>query len=115
MANAPQERRNNKRYGIHVPVHYRVSQNGAASRWGTGLTSDISSSGVGFRCRRPPPLGAHVELIIDWPAKQDQIYPIDIQATGFIVRSTGSKAAVRMSSRHFRVQMQSARPMGAVS
>ena len=98
MAKVAQERRNNQRYGIHVPVHFRVSQNGSSSRWGTGLTSDISSSGVGFRCRKPPPLGAHVELIIDWPAKQDEIYPVDLQATGFIVRSTTSKAAVRMAA-----------------
>ena len=109
------ERRHNQRYGIHIPIHFRVSQNGTESRWGTGLTSDISSSGVGFRCRRPPPLGSHVELIIDWPAKKDAVYPVYLQVTGFIVRSAGSKAAVRMASRRFRVETPSARPMGAVN
>ena len=115
MAQTTAERRHNQRYGIHIPVHFRISQKGAASRWGTGITSDISSSGVGFRCRRPPPLGTHVELIIDWPAKQDEVYPVDLQATGFIVRSTGSKAAVRIASRRFRVETAPAESLRATA
>ena len=115
MAQTTAERRHNQRYGIHIPVHFRISQKGAASRWGTGITSDISSSGVGFRCRRPPPLGTHVELIIDWLAKQDEVYPVDLQATGFIVRSTGSTAAVRIASRRFRVETTPAESLRATA
>ncbi len=49
-------------------------------------------------------MGAHVELTIDWPAKHDQIYPISLQATGFILRSDANRTAVRVTSRKFRVE-----------
>jgi PilZ domain len=115
MAKAVTERRLNQRYDVHLPIHYRVSQKGATSRWGTGMTSDISSNGVSFRCRRPLPVGAHVEMIIDWPARHDGAYPIDLQATGFVVRSSATRAAVRITSRRFRIELSPAQPMGATA
>ena len=113
MAKAVADRRVNQRYGIHLPIHFRVSQKGATTRWGTGVTCDISSNGVSFRCRRPLPVGAHVEMIVDWPAQHNDAYPIDLQATGFVVRSSATRAAVRMTSRRFRIEM--AQPMGATA
>src|SRR5207244_10638927 len=77
MVRTASDRRVNQRFSIHLPIHFRVSQKGASSRWGTGMTCDISSSGVSFRCRRPLPVGAHIELIIDWPAKYADSYAID--------------------------------------
>src|SRR5262252_6120521 len=116
MAKAVAERRLNQRYDVHLPIHFRVSQKGVTSRWGTGITCDISSNGVSFRCRRPLPVGAHVEMIIDWPARHDDSYPIDLQATGFVVRSTATRAAVRMTSRRFRIDLeQMQQPMGATA
>jgi hypothetical protein len=106
------DRRVNQRFGIHLPIHFRISQKGAASRWGTGVTCDISSSGASFRCRRPLPVGAHVEVIIDWPAKYDGSYPTFLQGTGFVVRCDGNKAAVRMSARHIRIEQSNLTPMG---
>ena len=115
MVKAVADRRLNQRYSIHLPIHYRVSQKGATSRWGTGVTCDISSNGVSFRCRRPLPLGAHVEMILDWPARHDDEHPIDLQATGFVVRSSATRAAVRMTSRRFRIELAPAQPMGATA
>jgi ribosomal protein L28 len=51
-------------------------------------------------------------MIIDWPAKHDDSYPIDLQSTGFIVRSDGTKAAVRMTARHFRIETARVTPIG---
>ena len=115
MAKAVAERRLNQRYDVHLPIHFRVSQKGATSRWGTGVTCDISSNGVSFRCRRPLPVGSHVEMIIDWPARHDDSYPIDLQATGFVVRSSATRAAVRITSRRFRIELAPAQPMGATA
>jgi hypothetical protein len=109
---APEERRVNQRFAIHLPVHFRVSLKGASSRWGTGVTIDVSSGGVSFRCRRPLPVGSHIEMLIDWPAKFDDVYPIDLQSTGFVVRSDGNRAAVRMTARHFRIDAAGISPMG---
>jgi hypothetical protein len=112
MARANEERRVNQRFVIHLPIHFRISQKGASSRWGSGVTCDISSGGVSFRCRRPLPVGAHIEMIIDWPAKFDDTYPIDLQSTGFIVRSDGNKTSVRMTARHLRINPAQAQPIG---
>src|SRR3982751_3616920 len=111
MVKAAADRRLNQRYSIHLPIHFRVSQKGATTRWGTGVTCDISSNGVSFRCRRPLPIGSHVEMIVDWPAQYGDTYPIDLQATGFVVRSTATRAAVRMTSRRFRIETSPAQPM----
>jgi len=115
MVKAVADRRLNQRYSIHLPIHFRVSQKGATSRWGSGVTSDISSNGVSFRCRRPLPVGSHVEMVIDWPAQYADGHPIDLQATGFVVRSSATRAAVRMTSRRFRIEMSTAQTMGATA
>jgi hypothetical protein len=111
LKSAP-DRRVNQRFAIHIPIHFRVSQKGASSRWGSGVTTDISSGGVSFRCRRPLPVGAHIEMVIDWPARYDNTYAVDLQSTGFIVRSDGNRTAVRMTARHFRVDAAQAQPIG---
>jgi hypothetical protein len=98
-----QERRATRRYELHLPIHYRISQKGVVARWGTGTTREMSTTGLSFRTRKPLPVGAHVEMIIDWPAKYDDEQPIDLQLTGFIVRSDGTRTAVRVTSRRFRI------------
>jgi hypothetical protein len=105
------ERRLNARYDLRLPVHYHVSQKGVISRSGTGLTTDISTTGISFRCRKPLPVGAHVEMVIDWPAKYGEVYPVDLQITGFVVRSDASKTAIRMTSRKFRVAQAPEQPV----
>ncbi len=97
------ERRTTRRYDLHLPVHFRVSQKGAVARWGTGTTREMSTTGLSFRTRKPLPIGAHVEVIVDWPAKYADEQPIDLQLTGFIVRSDSSRTAVKVTSRRFRI------------
>jgi hypothetical protein len=63
----------------------------------------MSSSGVSFRCRRPLPLGGHLELIVDWPGPPDDQRLVSLHASGFVVRSSRTKAAVRITSHRFHV------------
>jgi hypothetical protein len=63
----------------------------------------MSSIGLSFRSRKPLPVGSHLEMIIEWPARYGDIFPIDLQATGFVLRSEGGRTAVRVTSRKFRV------------
>ncbi len=115
MAKPAKDRRINQRYGIRIPIHFRVSQRGATSRWCSGTTGDFSSSGIRFRCRRSLPVGSHIEMVVDWPAKQEGIRPVRLHATGFIVRSIGSDTAIRMTSCRFRIEDVNVRPMGATA
>jgi c-di-GMP-binding flagellar brake protein YcgR len=97
------ERRQHLRYGVRLPLHYHVSQKGTLTRSGSGLTLNMSTTGVSFRCRKPLPVGAHIEMVIDWPARYGDIYPVDLLVTGFVVRSDHHATAIRMTSRRFRV------------
>lgn len=98
------ERRTDRRYDLRLPIHYRISQKGDIPRSGTGMTCDISTGGLSFRCRRPLAVGSHIEVVINWPAKFGDIYPIDLQITGFVVRSDAGRTAVRLTSHRFRME-----------
>lgn len=115
METPTQERRRTRRFHIRMSLHYRVSQKGAVTRSGSGLTVDMSTDGVSFRCRKPLPEGAHIEIAIDWPARYGDVYPIDLLVTGFVVRSDHGRTAVRMTSRRFRISSQPAEPIRATA
>ena len=96
------DRRNNHRYDIHLPVQYRVTQRGFLPLSGTGTTREMSSSGLSFRCRRPLPVGGHIELLIEWPARAEADKPMELVITGIVIRSDGGRTAVRLTSKRFR-------------
>jgi hypothetical protein len=96
------DRRANGRYEVRLPLHYHVSVKGAPVKTGSGTTFDMSASGLSFKCRKQLPVGAHIEIMIDWPARYRNQDPMALQVTGFIVRSDGSRAAVRMTSHKFK-------------
>ncbi|HTS27459.1 MAG TPA: PilZ domain-containing protein [Bryobacteraceae bacterium] len=109
------ERRRNRRYELRLPLHYQVAEKGGVPRTGTGSTCDLSSNGLSFRCRRPLPVGAHIEMGVEWPSKYGDLYPIELQITGFIVRSQGGKIGVRVTSRKFRVDTLVQQPYRATA
>jgi hypothetical protein len=108
------DRRVNQRYQIQTPVHFRVSLEDSPSRWGSGITCDISSTGVAFRCRRALPLGAHVEMVLEWPARSDESN-VEMRATGLVIRCSSSKAVVRITSHRFRTAALPAQPLSATA
>jgi PilZ domain len=97
------DRRRDRRYELRLSLHYRVSVKGEAVRAGSGTTQDMSAMGLSFRCRKPLPVGAHIEVMIDWPAKQPEVESMALLLTGFILRSDGNRTAVRVTSRRFKV------------
>ncbi len=104
----------NRRFNLHLPVHFRVSQKGETSRWATGITCEISSNELTLRCRKPLPIGAHIEMAIEWPARQSEA-PMELIATGFVVRSSASKASVTMTAHRFRTDLRREEPMSAIA
>jgi hypothetical protein len=97
------ERRGKQRFVLTHTVHFRLSAKRPTSRWAIGTIEDMSSSGVSFRCRRPLPLGGHLELIVDWPAPLADRRLVSLHASGFVVRSSRTKAAVRITSHRFHI------------
>jgi hypothetical protein len=54
-------------------------------------------------------------MSIEWPSKYGDLYPIELQATGFIVRSVGGRIAVRVTSRKFHVDTALQEPYRATA
>jgi len=103
MSKTAPNRRTHGRYDLRLPLHYRVSVKGETTRTGSATTSDISATGLSFRTRKPLPVGAHIEILIEWPAKYRDVDPMSLLVTGFIVRCDGGRVAVRMTSRKFKI------------
>jgi hypothetical protein len=102
MRKPANDQRAKHRFPIRLPIHFRISGRNLRARWATGTTFDISIGGMSFGCRKRLPVGAHIEMMVEWPATHAG-HAIDLQATGFVVRSEGGKAAVRMNSPRLHV------------
>ena len=98
-------RRLSRRYGLRLALRYRLSEKGVEHRWCSGMTRDMSRDGVLFRTRRPLPIGSHIEIRVDWPARYESVHPVDLQITGFVVRSEHGRTAVRINSHRFLVDL----------
>jgi len=74
---------------------------------GTGLTVDVSSTGLQFEGSQPLRVGEILELFIDWPAMLDDITPLQFFVSGIVVRSRGKQTAVRIIHHGFRTRSMS--------
>jgi hypothetical protein len=91
------ERRTRRRFELPLALLFRLSRKGSASRWSTGTIHDMSSNGIGFRCRGPLPVGCHLEVIVAWPATRTGQYTTQFRATGLVVRSSGTMTAMNIT------------------
>jgi hypothetical protein len=104
------ERRLSWRYKVGLGIQVRVAEGKTVSKWRAGKTYDISTRGIMFRCGQPLPVNTQVEMIIDWPAKHDDRYPIFLLASGDVVRIRGKKIAVRMTFCRMVIEKAHAKP-----
>jgi len=107
------ERRARRRFELALTVQFRLTRKRATSRWVMGTIQDMSSNGISFQCRGPLPVGSHVELTAAWPAAREQ-NPLHLRATGFIVRSSATKTAMRITWHRLGVE-PSAIPISAIA
>jgi hypothetical protein len=97
------ERRGAARYDLQLQLRYRVIE-GNRSIWrGTGLTADISRTGIRFVAPRPVPVNARMELTIDWPVRFGGMYPMELSINGSVLRCEGTEVVVKVASWQFRV------------
>jgi hypothetical protein len=54
-------------------------------------------------------------MLIAWPARDSQPIPIDLQITGFVVRSDSGRTAVRLTSHRFRSEPAAEAPYRATA
>jgi hypothetical protein len=93
-----QERRKSTRYALAFPIRYRAVPRRGPALTGKGTTCDISPAGLSFVCRDTLAVGSHIEMVAQWPANAAGRCPLDLQMTGFVVRSDEVGTAVRITS-----------------
>jgi len=97
---SPVERRCRARYPIELQVRYHTLLGGLLVN-GLGRTVNISSSGLLIASSDPVPAGTKLEVRIAWPSNLDGIVPLQLVATGQVVRSEEHSFAVQLSSHEF--------------
>ena len=102
------DRRESSRFPVCEDVRYRVLQSKAVQITGAGKTIDMSSGGILFTTKEPLAAGKLVELSVNWPARLHGTCLLQLVATGRVVRSNGSMAAVRIERYEFKTRSASA-------
>lgn len=96
------DRREDRRYELHLDLKWKLIRRRRVLETGTGYTVDVSSGGFLFDAGRHLPEDLNVELSIAWPVLLHDVAPIQLVATGKIVRASGCRVAVRTVQHEFR-------------
>jgi hypothetical protein len=88
-------RRSHRRYNMHLELRWQVVSRKHILGVGKGNTLDISRGGVLFDSGRQIPVGLHVELTINWPARLENVQPLQLVVLGCVVRSVDNKTAIQ--------------------
>lgn len=111
--NRSHERRKCNRYPLALPIRYRVTPRNAPPLAGGGTTREISPAGLSFLCREALPVGSHIEMVAQWPAKAAGRYALDLRMTGFVIRSNQAGTVVRVTSHKLCADAAAALPYRA--
>src|SRR6266436_3152552 len=89
------DRRQDRRYGIHLDVKWKLIRRRRVLDAGTGKTVDLSSGGLLFDPGRHLPEGLNVELSITWPVLLHNVAPLQLVVSGRIVRTGNRTVALQ--------------------
>jgi PilZ domain len=96
------ERRASRRYEIPLKLRWKVLRRKRLLETGTGITVDLSSTGILIATDTKLPVDGAVELSIAWPILLDGTLPMQLTVTGRIARVTGRKVAIAIAQYEFR-------------
>jgi len=98
------ERRSSPRFALQERLCYSIVEGRQTIASGTGVTTDLSNSGVAFTTEHPLKPGTLVELLINWPKKAAGAPSIRVAISGRIVRADAGMAACTIAKYEFRIQ-----------
>ena len=96
------DRRQNRRYQLQLDLKWKLIRRRRVLDTGTGQTVDVSSGGICFDAGRHLPEGLNVELSISWAVLLHNVAPMQLVATGKIVRCNGRQVAIQTTQHEFR-------------
>ena len=89
------------RYPMQLPARYR-SVDREQSFAGVGLTVNISSKSLLLTCQHELKLGTRLEVMIKWPCLLESTIPLQLVATGTVIRCQGLMFALEFAQYEFR-------------
>jgi hypothetical protein len=93
------ERRNTARVRVQCDLRYEAHSD---RMWiGEGHTIDMSATGIYFTTESSLPMNAKVTIYIKWPVRLEQEIPVELRATGRLVRVEDAKAAMQVEETAF--------------
>ncbi len=98
------DRREHSHFPVTEELRYRVLHPKSVEAGGSGVTVNISSSGVCFTTEGQLPEGRMVELSVNWPARIDGTCPLKFVVLGRVIRSEDFLAAVRIEKYEFKTR-----------
>jgi hypothetical protein len=96
------DRRFDRRYRIQLELRWKLIRRRKVRETGTGQTLNLSSVGILFDANRSLPVGMNVELSITWPVLLHNVAPMQLVASGRIIRCSGTQVAIQMTQHEFR-------------
>jgi len=99
-----QERRSRRRFLIEQDVRYERLQGIKVLDAGMGKTVDMSSGAVRFTTGRALRTGDKVKVAVNWPVLLNSNCPLQMVIYGWVVRSDGNSAAVRIGHHELRTR-----------
>ena len=96
------DQRQDRRYQLQLELKWKLIRRRRVLDTGTGQTVDVSSGGFLFDAGRHLPEGLNVELSVAWPVLLHNVAPIQLVATGKIVRANDRQVAIQTIQHEFR-------------
>jgi hypothetical protein len=96
------DRRQDRRYHLQLELRWKLIRRRRVLDTGTGHTLDLSSGGILFDAGRHLPEGLSAELWICWPVLLRNTAPLQLVASGKIVRGIGRRVAIQTTQHEFR-------------
>src|SRR6266576_3913322 len=101
----PNERRSCDRFPIERDVRYKVfGTHKNVMQIGLGKSLNMSSSGVLFTTESILREGQRIELAVSWPVLLNDMPPLKLIASGILVRSESTQAAMSIEKYEFRTR-----------
>ncbi len=97
-------RRLSKRFPITEEVRFRLLDRRGTPEDGTGVTVDMSRSGVLFTTEKDLAAGRLLEISVNWPVALNGDCPLKLVAMGHVVRSGPGSAAVKIERYQFKTR-----------
>jgi PilZ domain len=95
------ERRLRARYPVRLLARYRTLDQ-AEELTGFGTTVNMSSSSLLVKCQHDIPLGAQMDVVVNWPSLLESTIPLQLVTSGRVVRSEPSHFVIEFARYEFR-------------